>query len=115
MGINIRITNSEISDKAEVMNGITGSDIAVEVDRVKIDHEAKVLNDMTDAQVRNLLEQLEEQTKQLKKNGEEYSKIMSLFADINKEPTSAKRVLTQHLPGLLTGTLANVISGLLLG
>lgn len=118
MDIKIKATNTNMSDKSKVMEGITvgGIDnISVEMDNVEIKDEAKFLNNLTDRQVDSVLERLEEQMELLEKNREEYEEIKNLLADIRQGKSPAREILKQHLPNLLTGTLANVLSGIVMG
>lgn len=106
------MTNTKISDKAEVMSGIKASNlnnINVEMDHVNINDEARFLDDLTDTQADEILEQLKEQEKLLEKTSQEYCRIQELLDDMQKGGCSARDVLVRHLPNLLTGTLANII------
>lgn len=112
MEINVRMTNTKIGDKAEVMSGIKASNlnnVNVEMDNVEIDNQARFLADLTDTKADEILKQLKEQEKLLEKTSQEYCRIQELLDDVQKGGGSAREVLVRHLPNLLSGTLANII------
>lgn len=115
MDIKIKMTNTKISDKVNVISNMSVSDIGdinVEMDGVEINGDAEVLNNLTDTQIYKLLDQLKEQTKFLKETDKEYKEIKNLLADVQKSKLSAREVLKQYLPNLLTGTLANILGNI---
>lgn len=112
MEINVRMTNTKIGDKAEVMSGIKASNlnnVNVEMDNVEIDNQARFLADLTDTKADEILKQLKEQEKLLEKTSQEYCRIQELLDDMHKGGCSAREVLVRHLPNLLSSTLANII------
>lgn len=117
MEINIKMTNTKISDKAKAISDMTVHDvdnINIEMDGVEIKNEAKFLDNLTDAQIDEVLNQLKEQVELLEKTDEEYKEIRTLFADMQKSKLSTREILKQHLPNLLTGTLSNIISNVII-
>lgn len=117
MNIQIKMTNTKISDKVKTMKNMTvvGIDnVNVEMDNVEIKDEAEFLNNLTDRQIDVILERLEEQAELLKKNGKEYNEIENLLRDVKQNRFSSREILKQYLPNLLTGTLANVLSGIIM-
>lgn len=111
MEINIKMSNTKIGGKAEVMSGIKASNlnhVNVEMDKVEINNEARFLDDITDAQADEILKKLKEQEKMLKKTSQEYCEIQELFNNI-QTGSSSREVLVRYLPNLLTSTLANII------
>ena len=118
MGITIKMTNTKISDNAKVMNNMTGNhsdNINIEMDGVQIGNTAEILNNLTDTQTNEILYLLKEQAKKMHNTEKEYQQIIKLLLDIDQEKNfSPKQILKQHMPDLLTGTLANIISSVIL-
>ena len=112
MQINVKMTNTKIGDKANVMSGMRASkldNVNVVMDGVEISNEARFLDDLTDAQADEILQQLKEQGKLLEKTSQEYCRIQELLNDMQTGGCSAREVLVRHLPNLLSSTLANII------
>lgn len=117
MGIKINIQNTKITDDARAFNDmkINGlNDVNVEMDHVEIKDKAELLNNMTDIQIDEVLNRLEKQTELLEKTSEEYQEISNLLTEVQQNRPNVRKILGQHLPNLLTGTLANVLGNLLL-
>lgn len=112
MQINVKMTNTKIGDKANVMSGMRASNldnVNVEMDGVEISDEARFLDDLTDTKADEILKQLKEQEKLLEKTSQEYCRIQELLNDMQTGGCSAREVLVRHLPNLLSSTLANII------
>lgn len=112
MEINVKMTNTKISDQAEVMSSMRASNldnVNVAMDGVEISNEARFLADLTDAKADEILQQLKEQENLLEKTSQEYCRIQELLNDMQTGGCSAREVLVRHLPNLLSSTLANII------
>ncbi|NBI70343.1 hypothetical protein D3Z50_04545 [Clostridiaceae bacterium] len=116
MGINIKITDSEITDQAKFMNNMSinsVSDVDVEMNNVKIRDQAEILNNMTQDQFDEFIVQIKKQVKLLDKTDIEYTTIKDMLLDIQNKNCPAKDILRQYLPDLLTGTLGGIVSNII--
>lgn len=116
MGIHITIKDTKFSNQAKAINNLKSNnkgEIDIEMDNVEITDEASVLNNMTDVQVDEVINQLKIQASLFEKTKEDYEKIENLLADIKNTQYSPKKVLQQHLSNLLTGTTANVVGAII--
>lgn len=117
MGIKIEITDSKFSDDAIVINGWNvsdASDVNVRMSHVEVKDNVEILNNLTDKQIDEVLERLEVQTELLEKTSGEYAEIKNLLAEVQRKKSPAREILKQHLPSILTGALANILSGMLM-
>lgn len=116
MGIKVKITNSEIGKKSEVLNDwhIRGTqDIDVEMDEVKIKEAARVMDGWSDVQVSDALHMLREHMDKLDKTSKEYKVIRKTLKEIEKSPATVKDILKKYIPQLTVGTLSNVLGKLM--
>ena len=116
MGININITNSEITDQAKLMNNMTinsTSNVNVGMNNVKIGNQAEILNNMTQDQFDEFIIQIKEQVNLLNKTDAEYSTIKNMLLDIQKNNSSAREIVRHYLPDLFTGTLSGIASNII--
>lgn len=112
MQINVKMTNTKIGDKTNVMSGMRASNldnVNVAMDGVEISDEASFLADLTETKADEIFQQLKEQKKMLEKTSQEYYTIQELINDMQTDGRSAREVLVRHLPNLLSSTLANII------
>lgn len=115
MGINIKVNNTKMSDKVKALNNVASSsldDISIELNDVDMKDEAELLNNLTNTQINEVLKKLEDHAKLLEQTGKDYEEIKELFEDLQNSRLSAREVLRQHVPNLITGTLANIIGNL---
>lgn len=118
MSVTIKISDTKINDEASVMNNLTinaSSNNSIELKQVEINDKAELLNNISELQADEILKQLEIQADLLRKSGRENQDLKNLLLAVKKPESSIKKILIEHLPNLLTGTLANIVSGIIMG
>lgn len=116
MAINIEMTNTKMRGNSRVIDNLehdTEEDITIKMSHVDLKDCAKILNYMTDSQADEILLKLKEQQNILEKTDREYQEIQTLLLEVQNAKISVKEVLKQQLPNLFTGTLANIISSVI--
>lgn len=117
MALNIKITNSEITGQSSVLNNLkinSNQNVDLEIADTKINDMALVLDNMSDIQIDDIINQLTIQAQRLGETEKEYAAIQELLTDIKKSKYTLREALKKHLPSLLIGTLSNIISELIL-
>lgn len=115
MGVQLKLTNTEINDKGKAINhmvsGDTG-DISVEMNYVEIMGEAELLNEITNAQADEIIRKIVEQAVLLEQTEREYEEIQSLLTEIRERKVTVREIMRRQLPNFVIGVLANVIGGM---
>jgi len=112
----IKITNSEIGKNAKVLNDLKSGgmqDVDMEIDKVKIDEAAKVMDGWSDVQVSDAVYMLQEYMDKLDKNSAEYRVIHRALGEIETSPNTVKDILKKYIPQITVTTLSNVLGKLL--
>lgn len=111
--IEITIYDAEVQGDTKIMNGTSPSDdrkVRFRMEHTTVKGALELLNNMTDQQVNQLTECIAEQVKQMDRRSVEYQELYRLLAETKKPHTSIRRVIAEHLPELVTGTLSNLFA-----
>ncbi len=117
MAISINIEDSTISGNSQVLNNFKSSgtqDINVDIKNISVNDAAQILNNMTDVQISEIMQELTSKQKQLDCKSKEYKEVCDIIEKTRNEKRQAKMTLLQHLPNLLTGTISNIISDIIM-
>lgn len=114
MAVKIAVSNSSFTGNSKALNDIKGSDISIDLDKVKVDNAVEMLNKITDTEVGDIVNALLAQQERLSSNEPEYQTIQNLREDVKQNDNNIKEILKKYLPNLVTSTVANILGKLIL-
>lgn len=113
MGIEIKITNSEIQQNSTLLTHLNLSkinDLKVEIDNIKVKDSSKVLEDLTDTDIDDIVSCMKEYTQSLNKQTTEFQNMQNILTEIKTKKAPVRNILEKHLPDLLIGTFSKFLT-----
>ncbi len=117
MAVSISVRDSTISGNSQVLNNfksIGSQDISVDIRNISVNDAAQILNNMTDFQISEIVQQLINKQQQLDCSSKEFKEIRDITEKMKNKKGQAKRILLQCLPNLLTGTISDILSDIIM-
>lgn len=110
MAIDIRITNSTVSENASVLGGATiestkNTDLIVRLDKLEVTGQATILNDIKV----KIMDELKSEVSLMDKSSVEYKEIQEI---LEKKQWDKNRII-KHLVSFSEGVLASVLGNYL--
>lgn len=113
MGIEINLSNLNISGEAEILNNAkinNSDDVHIELKSLDVSGRAKLLENI---EINPLLEKLEQKAQFMDKNSEEYLEIEKILNRKRWDKDSFTGCLIKHIGEFSQGVLASIVANLI--
>jgi len=110
MGIEIDLSNLNISGNAEIMNDVkirNGNDVHISLKHAEINEQTKVLNNL---EVDSVLNELRQQAQSMDKNSAEYLKIKKIIDVKQWNKDDFAGCVIKHIGEFSQGVLASIVA-----
>lgn len=110
MAIKINISDVTMKDDSELMRGASfrgTQDVELEVSKLKLHQNAKVLEDL---KIEPIIEELENVIVSMDKNSSEYLELQKILSVKDSNKTNILKMITKHIGNFTQGVLASIVA-----
>ncbi len=113
MGIDINLSDMNISDNARVLNNVTirsSEDVSLNLNNLKLGECSVVLDNLT---INSILDELNKVAKKMDKSTDEYSGIHEILKNKHWNKDNFITCITKHMSEFSQGVLASIVANIL--